>query len=38
LKDIVKSLERGDIATKVKVEINTPAMLTAPISKEADMA
>lgn len=35
LKGIVKSVEKGDVVTKVKVEINVPATMTALISTEA---
>jgi len=35
LKGIVKSVEKGDIIAKVKMEINAPATITALISREA---
>ena len=35
LPGIVKSVEKGDIVTKVKVEINAPTTITALISTEA---
>jgi molybdate transport system regulatory protein len=35
LKGIVKSVEKGDVVAKVKVEINTPTTITALISTEA---
>ncbi len=35
LKGVVKSVERGDVVTKVKVEITVPATITALISTEA---
>lgn len=35
LKGIVKSIEKGDVAAKVKVEIEAPAIITALISREA---
>ena len=35
LKGTVKSVEKGDIIAKVKIEINEPATVTALISKEA---
>ncbi|MEM2341050.1 MAG: TOBE domain-containing protein [Candidatus Bathyarchaeia archaeon] len=35
LKGVVKSVERGDVVTKVKVEIIVPATITALISTEA---
>ena len=35
LKGIVKNIEKGDIVTKVKIEVDTPATITAIISTEA---
>jgi molybdate transport system regulatory protein len=35
LKGVVKSVEKGDVIAKVKMEINAPAVITALISKEA---
>jgi len=35
LKGIVKSVDKGDIIAKVKLEIKTPATITALISREA---
>jgi len=35
LKGVVKSVEKGDVVTKVKVEITIPATITALISTEA---
>ena len=35
LKGIVKSIEKGEVAAKVKVEIEAPAVITALISREA---
>jgi len=35
LKGIVKSVEKGDVVAKVKVEINAPATITALISTGA---
>lgn len=35
LRGIVKSVEKGDVAAKVKVEIEAPAVITALISREA---
>jgi molybdate transport system regulatory protein len=35
LKGVVKSVEKGDIIAKVKMEIKEPAVVTALISKEA---
>lgn len=35
LEGVVKSVERGDTVTKIKVEINMPAVITALISTEA---
>jgi len=35
LKGVVKSVEKGDIIAKVKMEISAPATITALISKEA---
>jgi len=35
LKGVVKSVEKGDIVAKVKVEITSPATITALISREA---
>jgi len=35
LKGTVKSVEKGDVIAKVKIEINEPATVTALISKEA---
>jgi molybdate transport system regulatory protein len=35
LKGIVKSVEKGDIVAKVKIEITVPASVTALISSEA---
>lgn len=35
LKGIVKSVDKGDIIAKVKVEVKTPSVITALISREA---
>jgi molybdate transport system regulatory protein len=35
LKGVVKSIEKGDIVSKVKMEITSPAIITALISTEA---
>jgi len=35
LKGVVKSVDKGDIIAKVKVEVNAPATVTALISREA---
>jgi len=35
LKGTVKAVEKGDIIAKVKLEVNTPAVITALISREA---
>lgn len=35
LKGVVKSVEKGDIIAKVKLEVKAPAVVTALISKEA---
>lgn len=35
LEGIVKSIEKGEVAAKVKVEIEVPAVITALISREA---
>jgi molybdate transport system regulatory protein len=35
LKGVVKSVEKGDIVAKVKVEVNVPTIITALISTEA---
>lgn len=35
LKGVVKSVERGDVTAKVKVEIRAPTVVTALISREA---
>jgi molybdopterin-binding protein len=35
LKGVVKSVEKGDVITKVKVKITAPATITALISTEA---
>jgi molybdopterin-binding protein len=35
LKGTIKSVEKGAIAAKVKIEIETPVVVTALISKEA---
>lgn len=35
LKGVVKSVEKGDVVTKVKLEIDVPATITALISTEA---
>jgi len=35
LKGIVKNVEKGDVTAKVKVEIKTPVIVTALISREA---
>ena len=35
LKGVVKSIEKGEVAAKVKVEIEGPAVITALISREA---
>jgi len=35
LKGVVKSVEKGDVIAKVKMEISAPATITALISREA---
>ena len=35
LKGVVKSVEKGDIVSKVKMEITSPTIVTALISSEA---
>ncbi|MGC8849642.1 MAG: TOBE domain-containing protein [Candidatus Bathyarchaeia archaeon] len=35
LKGVVKSVEKGDVVAKVRVEVNVPATITALISTEA---
>jgi molybdate transport system regulatory protein len=35
LKGVVKSVERGDVVTKVRLEIEVPTTITALISTEA---
>jgi molybdate transport system regulatory protein len=35
LKGVVKSVEKGEIVSKVKIEVTAPAMVTALISTEA---
>jgi molybdate transport system regulatory protein len=35
LKGVVKNVDKGDVVTKVKVEINVPVTITALISTEA---
>jgi len=35
LKGVVKGVEMGDIIAKVKLEVKTPAVVTALISREA---
>ncbi|MEM3674687.1 MAG: TOBE domain-containing protein, partial [Candidatus Methanomethyliaceae archaeon] len=35
IKGVVKSVERGDVVTKIRVEIDVPTTITALISTEA---
>lgn len=35
LKGVVKAVNKGDVTSIVKIEINTPATVTAVITKEA---
>jgi molybdopterin-binding protein len=35
MKGIVKEIEKGEVASTVKIEITTPAIITSMITKEA---
>jgi molybdate transport system regulatory protein len=35
IKGVVKAIEKGEVAAKVKIEISGPATITAMITKEA---